>query len=195
MKVEFQGTIDRETYLRASRLGLRQTGITRILYLILGFVLIGTVVVPLAQGGRIAPWPTVIWGSVLLLLEVLLRYGVRQAFKSNKALQSPITGSATEEGVQISSAIGQAQIPWDMFFKAVTSTTIVLLYQSQSVFHIFPREFFSSSDDWDTFVGWAKQKTSAKPKVWIGLVKKVVLWLAIFLVFVLLWQILAGPSG
>ncbi|HEV7507865.1 MAG TPA: YcxB family protein [Thermoanaerobaculia bacterium] len=109
-------------------------------------------------------------------------------------MQAPISGEAKESGVHMETEHTRSELPWDVFFKRKTGKDIVLLYQSIQVTNVFPREFFASDTDWQAFLELVRQHVpDAAPQSRGGgfprTLKILVLWMAIFMAFILLWNL------
>jgi hypothetical protein len=67
----------------------------------------------------------------------------RKIFKQQKALHSPLETEITSDFYKVSSALGSASIKWADFHKYKVGKKIILLYQSDVIFHIIPTRHFS----------------------------------------------------
>jgi hypothetical protein len=86
----------------------------------------------------------------------------------------------------------RSELPWSVFFKRKIGKDIVVLYQSIQVVNIFPREFFATETDWEAFVDLVYQNVpEAAPASRGGkpaTLKIFLIWMAIFIVFILVWN-------
>ena len=196
MEIPFRGQIDLAVLRRMNRLVFtpsRRSMIVGVLFAL--FMLWGLVGVPLIQGRA---WKDVMAPLFILLAIVgLFAYSIfmspRRVLESGKLLQDPQTGRITENGVLIETPRSRADIPWDAFFRARIGPDLVLLYQSLQICNVFPREFFASDADWQAFVDLARQHVPLNPRQEQGVsgrrIKVLLLWLTIFIVVVLLWNV------
>lgn len=152
-------------------------------------IFLGTVLPMLREGTDPAQW---LPGLAVLLvvggLYMFRRMAIRQNFESNRALDKPITGTADEEGIELVSQYGQSRMPWSAYYQAKVSRNMVLLYQSTTQALFLPREFFASDSDWDRFVQIVRTSVKAPPLVRWRSVWTLLLWMAIFLTVILIWN-------
>lgn len=200
MEIPFQGQIDVSVLKRMNGLFFLPTRKHKIFLGLVAFFLVwGLVIAPLTHGGSLkgmfAPLAVVL--IVVALLAYSLITGPRKVLKSGKLLQEPITGRVTETGVHLETPHSRSDFPWDVFFKARIGPDLVLLYHSIQVCNAFPREFFASDADWQSFVDLVRQRVTQHPRTTaqpIGFLKGLVLWLVIFLGTVLYWWFFKRPQ-
>jgi len=199
MGIPFRGQIDLAVLRRMNRLVFRPSRRSMIVGgLVVLIILWGVIGVPLTQGDA----PSVTFEEMMPFLVFVLFFagilayslfvGPRKILESGKLLQNPISGRVTEHGVRIETPHSQADFPWDVYYKARIGPDLVLLYQSIQISNPFPREFFASDADWQAFVDLVRQRVPLKPKQEQGMgrhVKRFLLWLVIFIVVVLLWNV------
>jgi hypothetical protein len=162
------------------------------------FLLWGLVIFPLTHGGFRAEdgSPSIFPVGLLFVVVVfaiVLAYtfyvAPRKMLESNKLLQALMWGEVTESGIVLESERSRADLTWDVFLRAKISPRIVLLYQSLQVYNLFPREHFGSDADWAAFVDRVRRHVPlATPKPFGNLMAKLVLWMAIFVAVILLWN-------
>lgn len=195
MEIPFRGQIDLAVLRRMNRLVFTPSRRSMIVGGLFAALLVwGLLGVPLTQGGSLEGLMPVL--VFLLLFVGILAYSTfmapRKILESGKLLQNPVSGRITKHGVRIETPYSQADLPWDVFYKVRIGPDLVLLYQSLQISNVFPREFFASNADWQAFVDLVRQRVPLKPKQEQGMgrpVKKLLLWLVIFIVVVLLWNV------
>jgi len=193
--IQFRGSYTREVLLRALRL---TNGKFRPILWLFGagmvFSIFGVIVVPLQLG---APpetvlgnlWPLLFFTVMFVLLLWIPRAGVNNLLKTNKLIQEPIEGHADETGVYFSTTHSRSDLTWDLFYQTIVTDDMVLLGQSSAQFYAFPREFFSSDPDWTAFQALAREKTSKAPGQGKTLLQRLLLWMVIFVVIILVWNL------
>lgn len=94
-----------------------------------------------------APWrPFIIFAALLyfaLFYGVWLPFRTRRLFSQQKALQEPYEVDISDDAFSASSSHGQTTMVWKDFHKYKTNKKIILLYQSDALFHMFPMRWFS----------------------------------------------------
>jgi YcxB-like protein len=168
-EVRFEGRIDRQMYIDAQRLYLKPGG-RGVVLLVLAILLIGygVIGVPLVQGSRpsagaIAGVPAfmALWLVFLWVISPIMN--ARRVERTNKMFGIPLRGVAKEAGLHLESEFGTSEFPWAVFFRFKMTDALVILYQSAHAFHIFPRSFFSSDEDWQVFRACVAEKVPARP--------------------------------
>lgn len=164
MQVPFRGTLTRDDYLRAVSLHRRMPEFVRItLWALLGLVLFAIVIAILIA---LALLPRHLffrprWYAYALICAVLVivgswllsRYQTLRYWNGNRSLQSPMSGTVMpDEGIQILCAGAEGRFSWAAYGKQKRSPDMILLYTSEIVFHIFPKSFFETEDDWQVFI-------------------------------------------
>ena len=96
---------------------------------------------------RLVAWlPSATLGCLLyfaLLYFVLIPKRIRKIYKQQKSLQSPYESNITEEAYGTVGVQGTARIPWTEFYKFKTGKNMILVYQSDAIYHIFPKRWFT----------------------------------------------------
>lgn len=87
------------------------------------------------------------------------------AYASNKSLQGVVTGAITETSIRLRTSEARSELKWTLFTRMKESQDIVLLYQNNYNYHYFPKKFFASDADWQSFRDLAARQTRQKPKV------------------------------
>ncbi len=167
-EVRFEGRLDRKMYVDAQRLYLKPGG-RGVVLLVLAILLIGygVIGVPLVQGSRpsagaIAGVPAfmALWLVFLWIISPILN--ARRVERTNKMFGIPLRGVAKETGIHLESEFGTSELPWTVFFRFKMTDTLVILYLSAHMFHVFPRSFFRSDEDWRIFRAWMAEKVPAR---------------------------------
>lgn len=195
MEIPFSGRIDVGVLRRAFWTVL--TPGTLILGGILGCLALWGVVI-LSLGGSEPSSGTLPILLVFLLFLGLCAHGLymapRKLLESNKMLQEPISGRATDAGVFLETERSHADLPWEVFLKARIAKDIVLLYQSNQTYNALPREFFASDADWYAFLDLVRHRVPEKPakgaKGSDDSFFKLALWMVIFSVVLLIYNFL-----
>jgi hypothetical protein len=130
--------------------------------------------------------------AFLGLLGVMLLMGpritVKRAFDTAPTLADPVTGDADEQGVRMKSTHGADDLPWTLMHKVVVTPKVVVLYQSESLFRILPREFFADDESWQGFRQLAAAMPSAaKPSP--RPTRMLLVWIAVILVVFVIWTL------
>jgi YcxB-like protein len=137
-------------YLKASYLHLRPRPflmflalfvLALVLFVILVSVKSGQVVMPIAAGCLLLFYA--------LWLGVLLPTQARRVYGQSKLLQEPYEVLINEDGFETKSPYGGGKIPWNMFHKWKENRRMILVYQSELLFHMFPKRCFASESDFD----------------------------------------------
>ena len=197
MAIPFRGQIDVNIIRRMNQIAL--TPPKR--FLVFGGIgvlaILLTTVVPWLRGEAVSleGWEPVF--SVALLFLLLFAYSLyvapKKLLQSNKLLQSSITGEANESGILLETEHSRSDFPWDVFLRRKIGKDMVLLYQSIRVTNVFPREFFASDTDWQAFVDLVSQRVpEAAPASRGGkppMLKVFLIWIVIFVVVILLWNL------
>jgi hypothetical protein len=126
----------------------------------------------------------------------LLGYAVfaapRKLLASNRLLQLPIRGAVSETGVWTETEHTRSDLPWELFLRRKIGKDIVLLYSSIQAAKVFPREFFTSEEDWQAFVELVRQRVPERAPAGRGgrpgTLKVFVLWLVVFVIVMLVWN-------
>lgn len=97
------------------------------------------------------------------ILFVILPWNVRRVFAQQKTLQGEYETIISPEMIETTSEHGTTRMRLSDFYKYKVSKDIILLYQSQALFHMFPRRFFTSEEDFNTFLSYLEANLG-KPK-------------------------------
>ena len=78
-----------------------------------------------------------------VLYAVMLPWKTRKIYKQQKSLQEPYESELTDDAYSFASIHGAATMPWSMFHKYKISKDTILLYQSDAIYHLFPKRWFT----------------------------------------------------
>jgi YcxB-like protein len=99
--------------------------------------------------------PTLFFSLIyILILLVVLPWNVRRIFSQQQTLRGEYETVISPEVIETTSKYGTTKIPLSDFHKYKVGKDLILLYQSQSLFHMFPRRFFVSEEDFKTFLSY-----------------------------------------
>jgi hypothetical protein len=95
-----------------------------------------------------------------LLFSALITGGVlweppisaRRIYQSQSEMREVISGTIDEEGILLKTIILTQKIKWGDYNKTVRDSHVVILHQKSGRFNFYPRAFFSSDQDWKTFL-------------------------------------------
>ena len=76
---------------------------------------------------------------------------LNRLYEQQKLLHSEFTVEISDEHLVTRSVHGESKLPWSMFHKWKSGGDIVLLYQSDALFHVFPGRSFTSAADFESF--------------------------------------------
>jgi hypothetical protein len=76
----------------------------------------------------------------------LLPHHARKIFNQQKTLQQPYDMEITAEGVSSSGSHGSINMEWKDFHKYKMGKDLILVYQSDVLFHMFPKRWFSDDE-------------------------------------------------
>lgn len=82
---------------------------------------------------------------------ILLPRRVDRLYGQQKLLHNEFTFDVSDENLVSRSILGESKFDWSMFHKWKSGEDIVLLYQSDVLFHVFPRRSFPSFADFESF--------------------------------------------
>ncbi len=149
--LQSKGKLDRDRYLRALRVqspGL--LGIGLVLLVVGVWALLEVIKGPFPLSP--SSWGPVVFVLLLGIFVLATPYiTVRRALATSRILNEPIQGTASDEGIMVSSTFGKSELPWGAFYRARASADVVLLYISANQFHLVMKDFFATAEDWESF--------------------------------------------
>ena len=103
------------------------------------------------QDGKALLMILVPFGCLVIYHFVWFPYKLRQTYQQLKLLQLEHTAEISEACLFCKNQHGQATLPWDVFHRWKSGKQLVLLYQADTLYHLFPRRAFASEEDFNTF--------------------------------------------
>jgi Na+/melibiose symporter-like transporter len=153
--IRFTAQLTPEDYVRAQRLHAGP----RVYFVVGSFMLAVLSLIVFVSGdahdGR--TWVVtgglwVIWFLVFCLTQPRgMARRAAKTFSQQKTLQVPFEGEITDEKWHVRSEIGESRISWADFHKWKGNKNLVLVYQSDRLFNMFPRRFFISDEEFQSF--------------------------------------------
>lgn len=153
MKIQCQ--LSPQDYIHAQQLHLRPRPILK--WLGIGLILVAVLAcfqVGLHGERRLAT-PLVIAAALVYLavmFGVVMPIRTRRIFRQQKTLQAPFEIELTDDAFQGSSVHGSLQLPWKDFHKYKQNERLILLYQSDALFHMLARRWFTD-EQWSEVQG------------------------------------------
>jgi hypothetical protein len=89
---------------------------------------------------------------------VFIPFRLRRIYRQQKLLQDQLLVEISDTHMVIKSQHGQGVLPWEVFHKWKTARDLVLVYQSDVLFHIFPQRAFSSPQEYQQFQSLLRSK-------------------------------------
>lgn len=96
--------------------------------------------------------PLVVFYVFMLLF--VIPWNARRIFAQQKTLQVEYQTVISPEMMESTSEYGTMRMRLSDFNKYKVGKDLILLYHSQLVFHMFPRRFFASEEDFNTFLSY-----------------------------------------
>ena len=85
---------------------------------------------------------------------VIQPWNVRRIFSQQKTLQVEYETVISPDMIKTTSKNGYVEMPLSDFHRYTVGNDFILLYHSQALFHMFPRRFFESDEDFKTFISY-----------------------------------------
>jgi hypothetical protein len=89
---------------------------------------------------------------MLAVFGILVPLRGRRLFRQNKALSEAMEAEIRSDGIFFRNTNSSGLLPYSHIHKAKANSRLILIYRTSNMFHIVPRRFFNSSDDFDAFV-------------------------------------------
>lgn len=158
MKIRCQ--IEPADYVRAQYLHLRPRPLIKWLgiFLVALFLLVSLQQIFIPADGKISALPFILLAVLAYLVityGVWLPYRTKKIYKQQKTLQEPYDSELTDDEFISTNSIGAARIKWRDFHKYKVGRDMILLYQSDLIFHMFPRRWFGEGE-YDRFLAILK---------------------------------------
>ena len=106
-------------------------------------------------------------GATLLAAALMGEYAVRTqgakqlatAFSQHAALRSPLDYWWDAETISARNAMGQSRRPWSSYVRSREEEHAFLLYQTDHLFEMVPKAWFTSAEQLEQFRGFAKPQS------------------------------------
>lgn len=82
---------------------------------------------------------------------VYIPWRARKAFDQHKALSAPVNVTIREDGLFFDRERSSGLLLWSEILKWRTSDDLILLYPADHIFHLIPRHFFASDEEFAGF--------------------------------------------
>lgn len=135
-------------------------------------------------------WPALValgLAGFFLLTLGLIEWSLRRGWKSHTLLREGTRGTLASDGISMEGELGSARVPGDRFYQWAASPSVLLIYQSTALFHLLPREFFATDEDWSAAgelvaARLPSRRQRRRWRRWLS----ALLWIAVVIVFVIL---------
>jgi YcxB-like protein len=158
--ITLQGTLKPEDYIKAHYLNMQPNpwliyfGIAFLSFCLVICVALTPVSVPLTTTLFMVFTPIFFLVISYVFTLLLVMWNVRRIFAQQKTLQVEYQTVISPEMIESTSENGTMRMRLSDFYKYKVGKDLILLYQSQAIFHIFPRRFFASDEDFNTFLSY-----------------------------------------
>lgn len=154
--MKLQCKLEPSDYVRTLRLYLRPHPIVKwigIFLLLFSFLVIGLhqLVVPPSRSGvmlRLAFFGSLACLALLYyaLYYVWLPYSAKKIYKQQRTMQEPFEVELNDVEIIETNSLGTSRLRWTDFHKYKLGRDMVLVYQSDPLFQIFPKRWFSEDE-------------------------------------------------
>jgi hypothetical protein len=90
------------------------------------------------------PFPQLFVGLIFILLPFFFQKNLKKSFDSNKSLQDEYIYNFLDEYVIVNGENFQSKTLWSKFFQIKETKNFILLYQSNQIANIIPKEVFGN---------------------------------------------------
>ena len=141
-----------DDYVRARYLHLRPRPVFKWLFILAVAAAVVTQALLWLMPGKERPEMTPLLVQLGLAVYLLFRLLVRlprrtkAVFSQQKSLQAPYDLEISEDQYQATSAHGTSAMPWRDFHQYKVGPTMILVYQSDALFHMFPKRWFADGE-------------------------------------------------
>jgi len=169
MDIEFHGQFDKATFFKAVTLANRQSQRS----LIIRYVLVGIAAIFLvinvfnffARGGQNSNDILSVGLSVIILLYFifgvrLTTYALASRLWKGEGVHQSQSGTINEEGILYHP--DTTIVAWERYGRGQSTADMQLLMTEDGLLSIFPRSFFNSAEDWQTFQNWVETRIPHK---------------------------------
>jgi len=192
--IPFEGALTYQQFRAGQRLHGGSQLALLVIFCFLAVVFVVSAIFAVVEGEPLwRPLGLLAFAAVFLLLIGLQEWSFRRAWKTHKLAHDRMRGTLDETNLSIEAEHSSSHIPWDRLHQWQANSKVLLIYQSTNAVHILPRELFESDEDWIAARDLAsrklpsRRKARSKSRLW-----NLLIWLAIFLVVVLLSSIYTG---
>ncbi len=136
-----------QDYLKAQYLHLRPRPLIKWVGLFLIVLALGLALRGLFFSGENGSWsPHIILGGLGyfgIMYLIILPCRTRKIFRQQKTLQISYDIQLSEEALESVSAEGRVRMQWKNFHKYKIGQGMILVYQADALYHMFPKRWFS----------------------------------------------------
>jgi hypothetical protein len=175
MKLNYAGTITKQQYLDVFLLVQSDRfKFSRWFFgILLAAMIIGGIIVVIEQSLPLEAIMQYASGGIFLLVILtspwwalyLQRNAYGRFYDNHKDLFSNMFGVVDETGFTVNNREIQAHHPWSAITDLKMGHDLLLLRQGKYRSHIFTPKFFSSSEDWEQFVSFSKEKVALNERL------------------------------
>ena len=90
-------------------------------------------------------------GFICLWFFFYMPYQLHRIYQQQKLLHEKLIVEISDADLITKSTHGQGTVPWELFHKWKSNKQLILVYQSEAIFHIFPRQAFPSQEEFQAF--------------------------------------------
>jgi hypothetical protein len=168
--IVISGSLSANDYLAAMRLHMRPRPLYYWLGIILCLLAVGvmlhqTIFIPLTLDNAWIPLAFLVGISLVgNYFFISLPKQVRRTYAQQKLLHENQLIQINSDFLITSTGQTYRKVKLDIFHNYKYNNRMVLLYQSEAVFNIFPRRWFSSDADYDLFVSYVKDRVKCEKK-------------------------------
>jgi len=101
---------------------------------------------PTSIGGSVGVW---VW--YVFYYFIYLRFRIKKLYRQQVTLHSPTEITWDKEKIYFNHKVGHTELEWKNYVKYKENNKILLLYQADNVFNIFPITAFNSKETLDDF--------------------------------------------
>jgi len=151
---EVHGSLSTEDYAAAIRLDSRASGLAKLLFpTVLLALFLAFVLQPLLRGASLWFPITALLAmvAVIFILRAAPERAAKAAFRTSPMLGTPQEIAISQDGFSVRSQYGHSNLPWQVFHKRKPSDSLLLIYQGEGMFHVLPRRWFASDQQWQDF--------------------------------------------
>ncbi len=142
----FQGSLQQRDYVRAQFLHMRP----RRSFAVIGVLLLVLFGVAISVGGGTLPL-LALFAFLSLQFFVYIPWRARRAFGQHAALSELVHITIRDDGLHFERKHGGGLLPWTHVRKWKSSGELILLYPADHIFHMIPRHFFASDQEFSSF--------------------------------------------